>query len=67
MMRGIDSIRVQKFRCFKDEQQATIRPITILLGENSSGKTSFLRSCQALNQVLSGRAVNFNEPPLDMG
>lgn len=67
VMRGIKSIILKKFRCFKEEQEAVIRPITILVGENSTGKTSFLGSCQALDQILSGRPLDFNEPPLHMG
>lgn len=66
-MKGIDSISLKGFRCFKEGQGASIRPITVLLGENGAGKTSFLGSCQALGQVLSGREIDFNEPPLQMG
>ena len=29
-------------RCFEGEQRARLRPITLLVGENSTGKTTFL-------------------------
>lgn len=67
MMRGIDRISVKRFRCFREEQQADIRPITILNGENGTGKTSLLGSCLALEQILSGNSASFNEPPFQMG
>ena len=35
-------------RCFKGEQRVPIRPITLLVGENSTGKTTFLETYQAL-------------------
>lgn len=66
-MSKIGSIIFDRFRCFGEEQRATIRPITLLVGENSTGKTSFLGGYRALDQVLSGSAVNFNKPPFHMG
>ncbi len=58
---------MDNYRCFGEEQRARIRPITILLGENSTGKTSFLGAYRALNQVLSGGKIDFNLPPLQLG
>lgn len=66
-MSKIGSLIFDKFRCFGEEQRAVIRPITLLVGENSTGKTSFLGGFRALDQVLSGSAINFNKPPFHMG
>ena len=33
---------LQDVRCFQDEQRGRLRPITLLVGENSTGKTTFL-------------------------
>lgn len=66
-MLRIDSLLLDNYRCFGKEQRAAIRPVTILLGENSTGKTSFLAAYRALNQVLSGGRIDFNEPPLQLG
>ena len=35
-------------RCFEEEQRVPICPITLLVGENSTGKTTFLETYQAL-------------------
>lgn len=66
-MLRIDSLLLDNYRCFGKEQRARIRPVTILLGENSTGKTSFLAAYRALSQVLSGGRIDFNEPPLQLG
>ena len=67
---------IKDVRCFEGEQRANIRPITLLVGENSTGKTSFLGSYRALHQVLSRHQnalsmvqgySNFNEEPFQMG
>ena len=59
-------------RCFQDEQRGNLRPITLLVGENSTGKTTFLGCYRALHRLLSGRGVDrwgvdFNEEPFSMG
>ena len=67
---------IKDVRCFEGEQRADIRPITLLVGENSTGKTSFLGSYRVLHQVLSQHKYvqsivqgysNFNEEPFQMG
>lgn len=63
----IDTLYVNKFRCFGEEQAADIKPITLLVGENSTGKTSVLGAYRALHQVLSRGNVNFNRHPFRMG
>ena len=59
-------------RCFQDEQRGNLRPITLLVGENSTGKTTFLGCYRALHRLLSRRGVgwgdvDFNEEPFSMG
>ena len=67
---------IKDVRCFEGEQRADIRPITLLIGENSTGKTSFLGSYRILHQALSGHKytqsmmrehLNFNAEPFEMG
>ncbi len=55
------------FRCFR-ELDARLAPLTILLGENSTGKTSFLALVRAL-MVASYRSEvpNFRQAPYDLG
>src|SRR5260370_15318637 len=52
-----NEFRWQNFRPFVDTGWIAIRPITILIGPNNSGKSSFLAPLLILNQTLrSGRA-----------
>ncbi|MBL3518894.1 AAA family ATPase [Arcobacter lanthieri] len=43
-------IKIKNFRSFKDMDHIDIKPITILIGRNSSGKSSFLRTFPMLKQ-----------------
>ena len=61
-------------RCFDGEQQGILRPITLLVGENSTGKTTFLGCYRVLHHIFSqgwdlGERpdVNFNLDPFLMG
>ena len=64
---------LQDVRCFKGTQRGRLRPVTLLVGENSTGKTTFLGCYRILHQVLSRREVDidewvdFNEQPFLMG
>ena len=44
----MDEIRLKDYRCFRDDQTAHLAPLTLLVGENSTGKTSFLAIIRAL-------------------
>ena len=37
----MEKITLKNFRCFREEQTVRLAPLTLLVGENSSGKTSF--------------------------
>ena len=52
--RGVEmeSIQIKNLRCLKDTGEVAISPITVLVGKNSSGKSSFLRSFPLLKQSL---------------
>ena len=51
----MDSIRVERLRCLADTGDIKIKPLTILLGQNSSGKSSFLRVFPLLKQSIESR------------
>ncbi|XUU59851.1 DUF3696 domain-containing protein [Erythrobacter sp. HA6-11] len=61
-------IALKDFRAFQSTGLIDIRPLTFLVGENSSGKTSFLA---ALNYMWSLRdrlaTPTFNSAPFDLG
>jgi predicted ATPase len=62
-------LQFEGIRCFIEPQDVAIRPITLLVGENSSGKSTFLALCQIAYALAQGtdRALPFNEPPFLLG
>lgn len=46
------SIRVENLRSFKDTGEVEIKPITVLVGQNSSGKSTFLRTFPLFRQSI---------------
>ena len=64
----MDTITVKNFRCFREEQTVRLAPLTLLVGENSTGKTSFLALIRALAYVGYGdMPPNFRQQPYDLG
>ena len=64
----MDQITLKNFRCFSEQQTASIAPLTLLVGENSTGKTSFLAMVRALWDVVNGMKLpDFKEDPYDLG
>lgn len=64
----MDKITVENFRCFREKQTARLAPLTLLVGENSTGKTSFLALIRALwDTAFHEKDPNFKEDPYDLG
>ena len=64
----IDRIKVRNYRCFREKQTARLAPLTLLVGENSTGKTSFLALIRALWDVAIREIMpDFKEYPYDLG
>ena len=64
----MESVTVKNFRCFRDEQKVRMAPLTLLVGENSTGKTSFLALLRALWDIgIREVAPDFRESPYDLG
>ena len=64
----MDSITLENFRCFYKEQTVPLAPLTLLVGENSTGKTSFMAMIRILWDVIYNReGSNFNEEPFELG
>ncbi|HHP1049474.1 MULTISPECIES: AAA family ATPase [Bacillus cereus group] len=57
----MDKIRIKNLRSLQDTGEVEIKPLTLLVGKNSSGKSTFLRSFPLLKQTLETRT---NEPIL---
>ena len=52
------SLRLQNFRCFKD-QTLSLRPTTIVVGRNNAGKSTIVEALRLISLVVS-RAPNLN-------
>jgi len=65
----MDAITLQNYRCFgPGEQTARLAPLTLLVGPNGTGKTSFLALVRALWDVaFDNRVPDFREAPYDLG
>ena len=61
-------IRLRDFRCFHREQTARLAPLTLLVGNNSTGKTSFLAAVRAIWEVAyQSSDPDFRASPYDLG
>lgn len=59
---------VDNYRCFRGKQTARLAPVTLLVGENNTGKTSFLALLRLMCKLVSDKQnPNFKEAPFDLG
>lgn len=58
---------IEDFRCFAGRREIPIRPLTLLVGENSTGKSSFLAAVRAAHDLASMATLDFNEDPFNLG
>lgn len=56
----IKKIRIKNFKCLKDTGYLDIKPLTFLVGPNSSGKSSFFQILLMLKQTVEG--IDPNNP-----
>lgn len=64
----MNEITLENYRCFRERQVARLAPLTLLVGENSTGKTSFLALIRALTDLAyRNRIPDFKEEPYDLG
>ena len=54
----IKSISIQNFKAFSDEVRIDLRPITLLFGANSAGKSSVLHALQYTREILERNNAN---------
>lgn len=54
---GVKAIRLESFRALVDTGFVSLRPLTVLVGKNSSGKSSFLRFLPLLRQSVEARTT----------
>lgn len=63
---NITQFTMEDVRCFSERQTLEIRPLTFLVGENSTGKTTALACFHVLADYLRGRGVVFNGLPQNL-
>ena len=66
-MSTIQEFLLKDIRCFKGEQRIQIRPLTLLVGKNSTGKSTVLGCFQTLFEYFQNEKLNFNLEPYNMG
>ena len=64
----MNRITLENYRCFREEQSVRLAPLTLLVGDNSTGKTSFLAMIRALwDTAAEFKMPEFKEEPYDLG
>ena len=66
-MPDVQEMWVENYRCFRERQTADLAPLTLLVGDNGTGKTSFLAMARLLADLFEGRPADFNAAPFDLG
>ncbi len=64
---SITQFTIEDVRCFGEKQTLEIRPLTFLVGENSTGKTTALACFKVLGDRFQSRSIDFNLHPHSMG
>lgn len=61
-------ILIENIRTFVGRHEIPLRPLTVLLGENSTGKSTFLACLSVITSPVGFPLdPNFNEPPYNLG
>lgn len=59
---------VENIRCFAERQTIPVKPLTLLVGENSAGKSTFLAALSAVSDSFGfPLRPRFNTPPYNLG
>lgn len=68
MLAFMDALTIENVRCFKGPHSIRLAPLTLLVGENSTGKSTLL-SMVRIAWDLKNRigSPDFNEPPFQLG
>ncbi len=63
---GLRALELEGVRCFR-QVAAPLTPLTLLVGENSTGKSTLLALTRIAWDVLTGGRTDFNEEPFELG
>ncbi len=64
---NIQKLIIEDVRCFAGRQEFNIRPLTFLVGENSTGKSTILGCFDAILRFMTSYGLDFNVEPYQMG
>jgi len=64
----MDKLIIKDFRCFHALHNIPLAPLTFLIGENSTGKSSFLAAIsKAWDMIFEDEPPDFNKEPFQLG
>jgi hypothetical protein len=63
----MDCVFFEGIRCFYSRQEVPLAPLTVLVGENSTGKSTALALIRVAWDLVHGKDPNFNEEPFLLG
>lgn len=63
----MDRLIIENVRCFRGRHEVPLAPLTILVGENSTGKSTLLAMARLAWDLIRGGSLNFNEEPFLLG
>jgi len=64
---GEIALTLENVRCFDGAHSVPIRPLTLLVGENSTGKTTVLAAASLAFDQSFPMGSDFNKPPFQLG
>lgn len=53
----LSTLRLKNFRCFQDTGPIPFRPLTVLIGENNSGKSTLIDAILLAKQTVGGNSI----------
>jgi len=66
--KGMDALFIRNVRCFVNPGAVPLTPLTFLVGENSTGKSTFLACAKLAIERAAGYSVpDFNAEPFRLG
>ena len=64
----LQEVFLKNFRCFHEQRTVCLTPLTLLVGDNSTGKTSFLAALRLVWDIAYRKVEpNFRQFPYDLG
>ena len=64
----MDKLILENVRCFRGRHEIPLAPLTLIVGENSTGKSTLLAAARLAWELESGSLrLDFNEDPFDWG